>query len=211
MGVSEKTASPQRIGVLGGAFDPPHVVHVALAEAACAQLNLDVLHVIPTGDAWHKTRTLTAAEHRVAMTQLAFTSLPQAVVDTREIARSGPTYTVDTLRELKAEYPDAQLYLIMGADQARLLTTWREWEEVARLAIICVAARAPAAGANGAIRTEFGTDFPPGVEVHRIDMPVSELSATRIRTQLAAHQSVRPLVFEPVARYIALHHLYLTP
>ncbi|MBC7916362.1 MAG: nicotinate (nicotinamide) nucleotide adenylyltransferase [Rhodoferax sp.] len=211
MGVSKKTASPQRIGVLGGAFDPPHVVHVALAEAACAELNLDVLHVIPTGDAWHKTRTLTAAEHRVAMSQLAFSNVPQAVVDTREITRSGPTYTVDTLRELKAEYPDAQLYLIMGADQARALTSWRDWEEVTRLAIICVAARAPSAGANGAIRTEFGADFPPGVEVHRIAMPVSDLSATRIRTQLAAHTSVSPLVFEPVARYIALHHLYLTP
>jgi nicotinate-nucleotide adenylyltransferase len=120
MGVSEKSGPPQRIGVLGGAFDPPHVVHVALAEAACAQLQLDALHVIPTGDAWHKTRTLTAAEHRIAMTRLAFAHIPQAVVDTREIARSGPTYTVDTLRELRAEYPDAQLYLIMGADQARL-------------------------------------------------------------------------------------------
>ena len=207
MGVSEKTALSKRIGVLGGAFDPPHMVHVALAEAACSQLGLDALHVIPTGDAWHKTRTLTAAEHRVAMTRLAFANVPQAVVDTREIARSGPTYTVDTLRELKAEYPDAQLYLIMGADQARVLATWREWEEVLRLAIICVAARAPTAGANDA----FGTDFPPGVDVHRIDMPVSDLSATRIRTLLAAHQSVSPLVFDTVARYIALHHLYLTP
>lgn len=207
MGVSEKSASPQRIGVLGGAFDPPHRVHVALAEAACAQFQLDVLHVVPTGDAWHKTRTLTAAEHRVAMTRLAFADVPQAVVDTREIARSGPTYTVDTLRELKAEYPNAQLYLIMGADQARALTTWRNWEEVTRLAIICVAARAPLMGANDA----FGTDFPPDVQVHRIDMPVSDLSATRIRTQLAAHTSVSPLVFDTVARYIALHHLYLTP
>jgi len=211
MGVSEESVSPRRIGVLGGAFDPPHVVHVALAEAACAQLGLDVLQVVPTGDAWHKARTLTAAEHRVAMTRLAFANVPHAVVDTREIARSGPTYTVDTLRELKAEYPGAQLYLIMGADQARALTTWHNWEEVVRLAIICVAARAPSAGANGAIRTEFGADFPPGVEVRRIDMPVSDLSATRIRTQLATHQSVGPLVFDTVARYIALHHLYLTP
>jgi nicotinate-nucleotide adenylyltransferase len=208
--VSDKAASPQRIGMLGGAFDPPHVVHVALAEAACVQFQLDVLHVIPTGDAWHKTRTLTAPEHRVAMTRLAFANVPQAMVDTREIERSGPTYTVDTLRALKAEYPDAQVFLIMGADQARALTTWREWEEVTRLAIICVAARATAAGANGAFHTEFGTGFPPGVDFHRIDMSVSDLSATRIRTQLAAHTGVSPLVFEPVARYIALHHLYLT-
>jgi nicotinate-nucleotide adenylyltransferase len=207
MGVSGATASPRRIGVLGGAFDPPHVVHVALAEAACAQLHLDVLHVIPTGNAWHKTRTLTAAEHRVAMTRLAFTDVPQAVIDTREIARSGPTYTVDTLRELRAEYPDAHLYLIMGADQARALTTWREWEEVIRLAIICGAARASTAGEIGV----FGTNFPPGVEVLRIDMPESDLSATRIRTQLAAHQTAGPLVFDTVARYIASHHLYLTP
>lgn len=207
MGVSDKAASPQCIGVLGGAFDPPHVVHVALAQAACAQLHLDALHVIPTGDAWHKSRTLTAAEHRVAMARLAFADVPQAVIDTCEIERSGPSYTVDTLRELKAKYPEAQLYLIMGEDQARLLATWREWEEVVRLAIICVAARAPSAGEIGV----FGTDFPPGVEVHRIDMPVSALSATQIRTQLATQQSAGPLVFDSVARYIALHHLYLNP
>jgi nicotinate-nucleotide adenylyltransferase len=211
VGLSDKRASPLRIGVLGGAFDPPHVVHVALAEAACAQYQLDVLHVIPTGDAWHKARRLTAAEHRVAMTRLAFSNVPQAIVDTREIARSGPTYTVDTLRELKAEFPDALLYLIMGEDQARALTTWREWEEVVRLAIICVAARATAAGANVAFRTEFATDFLAGVELHRIEMPVSDLSATRIRSQLAAHASVSPLVFDAVARYIVSHHLYITP
>ena len=211
MGVSDKAAAPRRIGVLGGAFDPPHIVHAALAEAACRQLELDVLHVVPTGDAWHKARTLTAAEHRVAMAQLAFAEVPQAVIDTREIARSGPSYTVDTLRELQREYPDAQLFLVMGADQARALTTWRDWEEVVRLAIICVAARAPLAGASGVITAEFGTGFPPGVEVRRIAMPLSDLSATHIRTQLAAHQSAGPLVFATVARYIALHHLYSSP
>lgn len=202
--MTENTAPPRRIGVLGGAFDPPHVVHVALAEAACRQLQLDVLHVIPTGDAWHKTRILTAAEHRVAMARLAFADVPRAVIDTREIARSGPSYTVDTLRELKRENPKAQLYLIMGADQARALTTWRAWEEIVRLAIICVAARAPSAGHM----EPFGTDFPPGVDICRIEMPVSDLSATHIRSQLAAHQSAGPLVFDTVARYIALYHLY---
>ena len=102
--------------MFGGAFDPPHVAHVALAQAAVEQLQLDQLRIFPTGQAWHKAPPLTASkEHRLALAGVAFGGLPRTVIDDRELRRPGPTYTIDTLRELKAEYPDAQLFLVMGA------------------------------------------------------------------------------------------------
>lgn len=196
----------KRIGVFGGAFDPPHAAHVALVRAAVAQLQLDELRVIPTGQAWHKTRALSAPHHRLAMTQLAFSDLPRVVVDPREIQRTGPTYTVDTLRELKALWPDAGLFLIIGEDQARALTTWHEWQEVLQLAIICVAEREDLTGATPRFIAQKSHES----RFRRLQAPAMPVSATEIRARIAAHQCVEPLVFEPVARYIDDHHLYQT-
>ena len=139
--------SPPRIGIFGGAFDPPHNAHVALAEAALAQLGLAELHVIPTGQAWHKSRALTPAQDRLAMTRLAFSGLKgTVVVDSREVLRNGPTYTLDTLHELQREQPGAQLVLIMGADQASALPTWHGWQAILGIAIVSVAYRALSTG-----------------------------------------------------------------
>src|SRR5690606_20992264 len=88
------TPPPRRIGLYGGAFDPPHEAHRAMAEAALAQLGLDLLLILPTGQAWHKSRPLTAAAHRLAMSRLAFSDLPHTRIDDREMRRNGPTYTV---------------------------------------------------------------------------------------------------------------------
>ena len=101
------SAPRRRIGMFGGAFDPPHNGHVALARIAVEQLRLDELHIFPTGHAWHKARTLSDGPLRVAMSELAFEGVPKLVLDTREVYRSGPTYTVDTLRELRQQSPDA--------------------------------------------------------------------------------------------------------
>lgn len=196
----------KRIGVFGGAFDPPHAAHVALVRAAVAQLQLDELRVIPTGQAWHKARALSAPHHRLAMTQLAFSDVPRVVVDPREIQRAGPTYTVDTLRELKALWPDAELFLIIGEDQARALTTWHAWQEVLQLAIICVADREDLTGAT----PRFVAQKSHESRFRRLQVPAMPVSATEIRARIAAHQCVDPLVFEPVARYIDDHHLYQT-
>ena len=108
-------SQPFRLGVYGGAFDPPHLAHVALARTALHQLELDELRIFPTGQAWHKARALTAAEHRLAMVQLAFGALADTVVDARELQRSGPTYTIDTLRELRAEMPQASVQWVADA------------------------------------------------------------------------------------------------
>ena len=195
---------PLRIGVFGGAFDPPHLAHVALAQAAIAQLQLDVLHVIPTGHAWHKSRGLSDAVHRLAMARLAFDDISAVVVDSRETLRSGPTYTVDTLKELASENPGADLYLIIGEDQARALPTWQRWEELGSFAIICVAARADSTGAHASFDA-LKTNIPRFI---RLEMPATPLSATTIRHAVARGQSVESMVFEPVARYIEQHHLY---
>jgi len=196
----------KKLGVFGGAFDPPHLAHRALAEVALAQLQLDELRVLPTGHAWHKTRPLTAAPHRLAMARLAFAGLPALQLDEREIRRAGPSYTLDTLRELHAEQPGAELYLVMGKDQADVLPTWRDWQEIVRLAIICVADRDVLTGQE--------TQFLPPPEMasrfRKLHMPAMDISATGIRARVASQQGIAPLVSAAVARYIEDHHLYQT-
>jgi nicotinate-nucleotide adenylyltransferase len=206
--ISVKTG--KRIGVFGGSFDPPHVAHMALAVAAIEALELDELRIVPTGQAWHKARTLSPPEHRLAMTRLAFQGLPRAVVDERELQRSGPTFTIDTLEALQAENPDAQLYLIMGADQFAAFRQWHRWQAIIQLAIICIAGRAlfePATAVFDAYK-EFE---------HRLvvlPMPLMPVSATRIRQLVAAASGNTPeigdMVSEPVARYISTNRLYTT-
>lgn len=198
--------SARRVGILGGAFDPPHLAHQSLLQAACEQLQLDEMRVVPTGQAWHKFRPLTPAADRLAMTQLAFGSLPKVVVDSREIARGGPSYTIDTLNELANEMPGALMFLIIGADQARALPTWRAWQEIVRIAIICVADRAHSTGAD----IEFDVNSANSAQFRHLNMPVTNLSATDIRARISAHLNVSSLVCEPVARYIADHDLYQT-
>ncbi len=195
-----------RVGMFGGAFDPPHVAHIALAQAAVSLLKLDELRIFPTGNAWHKSRSLSSAHHRLAMAELAFSDLPQVIVDPRELLRPGPTYTVDTLRELRGEYPNAELFLLLGEDQARELQGWHEWLEILRLAIICVAEREDSMG------TSPGFIAPKAYETRfrRLHLPALPVSATDIRARIAAHICVAPLVCEPVARYIDDHHLYQT-
>jgi nicotinate-nucleotide adenylyltransferase len=195
-----------RIGVFGGAFDPPHIGHVTLAQTAIAQLQLDMLRIIPTGHAWHKVRALTSSVHRLEMARLAFAEMPQVVVDPREILRAGASFTVDTLQELRDEFAQAQLFLVLGQDQADALMTWHRWEEIPRLAIICVAARANATGNAGTF--DALAALISGVQT--LEMPSTPVSSTELRHAVASHQNVAPLVFEPVARYIEHHHLYQT-
>ena len=193
-----------RVGMLGGAFDPPHKGHMALADAAIRSLALDLLHVVPTGEAWHKTRSLTAAHHRLAMAELAFGALPGVVVDPVETRRSGPSYTIDTLTALREQYPSAALFLVLGADQAKAFTQWHRCDDILSFATICVAGRVDSTGVTGKILAEFLC----GADWLKIDMPLQEASSTQIRSKIAAGADPSGLVFEPVARYIALHHLY---
>ena len=190
--------------MFGGAFDPPHFAHVALARAAVEQLQLEELRIFPTGQAWHKAQALSAPEHRLAMVRIAFANVPRTVIDERELRRPGPTYTVDTLRELRRERPGAQLFLLMGEDQWVSLTTWHEWEAIVQLALICVAARPSLATAGG---TPAPT-LPETVRSRQLSLPAMPDSATEVRVRAASGGDIAHLVPPGVARYIETNHLY---
>lgn len=205
------TAGARRVGMFGGAFDPPHNGHVALAGAALAQLQLDELRVVPTGHAWHKARILTPASDRLAMARLAFAGLPGVVVDDREMHRAGPTYTIDTLREFASEQPGAQLYLVMGADQARALPSWHRWQDLFQIAIISIAQR----GQQERAQAEFDSMNFPHARLAPLQWTPMQVSATQIRALAGnrhnAGQGIAQLVPASIARYIEQHHLYRTP
>lgn len=207
---------PLRVGMFGGAFDPPHWAHRSLAQTGLEQLQLDHLHILPTGHAWHKSRVLSAPQHRLAMCEQAFANLPRVVLDDRETRRAGPTYTADTLAELAQEYPGAQLFLLLGADQLLAFKSWVRWEEVLRYATLAVANRAINIGAQAitdpqAVQDLSGVDIP----FTPLDMPVQHISATAVRAHLHSGNRRQPdlevLVPEGVARYISQHHLYQNP
>ena len=196
-----------RIGVYGGAFDPPHLAHVSLAQHAVAQLHLDLLIVLPTGSAWHKTRELTQAVHRIAMAQMAFSSLPKLRVDARETQRSGRTYTIDTLEQLQTEHVGAQLFLLMGQDQFEAFASWHRWQDIAFLATICIAARA--ANTPTCLENHAPSEVQTQCKIAPINMPDMPISATDIRQRVKAGQRIDHLVKPEVAKYIAHHSLYI--
>lgn len=196
----------ERVGVYGGAFDPPHHTHVDLVRAAIAQWQLQRLHVLPTGQPWHRPVQPTAAAHRLAMAQLAFAGIEGVVVDPREVQRTGASYTVDSLRELQALYPRARLHLLIGADQARALTTWQDWPAIVAMATLCVAARVDDATPTGAMPPLRL----PGARIAFLNTQPVATSATDIRERVAAGQGIDALVPPAVARYIDQHHLYKT-
>lgn len=188
----------------GGAFDPPHNAHVALAKAAVEQLGLDTLHVIPTGHAWHKAQQLTLGFHRLEMAERAFGGINKVFVDQREVKRTGPTYSLDTLRELQAENPEAQLYLVMGADQAAALPTWSHFGEIAKLAIICVADRSNTTGNISYISTLNSLNC----RAIRIELPIMPESATDVRDLVLHQKPINHLLPSSVVAYIDEHGLY---
>jgi nicotinate-nucleotide adenylyltransferase len=197
-----------RVGLFGGAFDPPHRAHRALVETALQSLRLDQMRVLPTGGAWHKSRSLSEPGHRLAMCRLAFGDLSGVVVDRREIDRPGNTYTIDTVEELSRQEPGVSWFLLVGEDQYRSFTTWRRWEDLLSKVTLVVAAR-PGEGPDAGVPAGADQERVPFL---RLDVPLSPISSTAIR-MLAAQGSpgLGSLVPEPVAGYISSHSLYQQP
>lgn len=210
------SAQALRVGIYGGAFDPPHWAHVAIARAFLAQCRLDELRVLPTGQAWHRNGTSSPAFHRVAMSQLAFGDLPRVVVDDRETRRPGPTFTIDTLEALQVEREQASWFLLMGEDQWAQRERWHRWQELSGKATIVVAERTQATsfdGSNSFISSSHtGLSGPAPVVLQWQPLP---LSSSWVRAHLAQggvhSDSIRQLVPDAVARYISDHQLYTTP
>ena len=197
-----------RVGLYGGAFDPPHTGHLALANCAIEQLQLDRLYVLPSGQAWHKTRSLTRAHHRLAMTQQNFESCDKVTVDDREIRREGPTYTIDTLNELKESHSDAVFFIVMCADQARQFQTWKHWQQIASHATLAAAQR-PSSSENPGLTDEWHNHCP--VKTIRLNMPINTVSATDIRSRIRQGALPTEDLMPAVSQYIQQHHLYLEP
>ena len=192
------------IGVLGGTFDPPHLGHLVLGECARVQLGLERVYFMPAGDPWRKAGSgVTSASHRLAMTHLAIADNPDFHLDEREVERIGPTYTVDTLRELHAQGMD-DVVLILGSDALADMPAWREPDVITALARLAVAPKGADAGERAWLTAQLGLDAPPSV----VEMPRLPVNSTLVRERVREGMSIRYLVPATVEEYIEAHGLY---
>ncbi|MBI5289466.1 MAG: nicotinate-nucleotide adenylyltransferase [Chloroflexi bacterium] len=192
-----------KVGILGGTFDPVHVGHLALAEAALWHFGLDLVLFVPASQPWRKTREITSAEHRLAMLRLALAGKERFAISDVELRRSGPTYTADTLDDLAGERLDDEFWFIAGADALADLPNWKDPERIARHAILAAAPR------NGA-DIERAIAAVPALAGRIEPFPLSriDVSSTEIRRRVAASEPIDTLVPPGVAAYITQHGLY---
>lgn len=193
----------RRVALFGGSFDPVHNAHMALARAALDALALDEVRWIPVGQPWQKARAITPAAHRVAMLQLALAGQARQVIERIEIERAGPSYTLDTVKALRAREPGTTWVLLIGQDQYAGLPSWNGWRELLALVTLAVARRPGVpAGVNAEVERAGH---------HALALPMMDISATAIRARVAAGRDICDLVPPEVAGYIARHGLYRSP
>lgn len=210
------------LGILGGSFNPPHLGHLALARDAVDELGLERLLVMPVCVPPHKPLAADdpGAEHRLAMCRALAEGVERLEVSTLEIDRGGRSYTIDTLEDVHASHPDAELTLILGADMACTLPAWRRPSDILKLAQLAVAERG--AGAQGRAGSEVGAatrervlevlrSLDATARVRMLAMPPVPVSSTMVRERLRAGEPVEHLVGPAVAAYIAEHGLYGAP
>ena len=196
-----------RIGVFGGTFDPIHMGHLVAAEDARAALGLDKVLFIPAGQPWFKSyRQITEAQRRLAMVRLAVESNPHFAVSDIEVQRSGPSYTVDTLSELRDQYPNAEFSVILGVDALREIDRWHQPRRVFELASVVGMARPGALLDPSVLNAAI-----PGASrrMRLVDSTLIDISGTDIRQRVAAGHSIRYRVHDAVERYIHENGLYL--
>ncbi len=190
----------RRLGVMGGTFDPIHHGHLVAASEVAAQFQLDEVVFVPTGQPWQKShRKVSPAEDRYLMTVIATAENPQFSVSRIDIDRGGPTYTVDTLRDLRALNPDTDLFFITGADALAQLLTWRDSEELFSLAHFIGVTR------PGHHLTDPG--LPEG-GVSLVEVPALAISSTDCRARVAKGEPIWYMVPDGVVRYIDKRELY---
>lgn len=187
-----------RLGVMGGTFDPIHNGHLVAASEVASELDLDQVVFVPTGDPWQKSK-VTGSEHRYLMTVIATAANPRFLVSRVDIDREKPTYTVDTLSDLKAEYPDAELFFITGSDAIAQILAWREVEKLWSLAHFVAVSRP-------GHKLEI-PDVPTG-SVTSVEVPALAISSTDCRERVASGEPIWYLVPDGVVQYIAKHGLY---
>jgi nicotinate-nucleotide adenylyltransferase len=200
----------RRIGIYGGSFDPIHVGHLLVAETCREQLGLDEVRLIPAHVSPFKVDQYPSEDkQRLEMLQLAVAGQESFVLDSREVERGGVSYTVETLRELHRELPDAELFLLMGADSLVDFLKWKEPEEICRLAWIVVVGRG--GHTNIAWHILEGLLEPEKFQQTlsmKLVMPLIEISSTELRERAAAGRSLRFRMPRAVEQYIKTHQLY---
>ena len=199
-----------RVGVLGGTFDPPHLGHLILAQEALQALGLSQVLFVPAGEPWRKAgRELSRRDHRLAMVRLAVAGNPALAVSTGEVDRPGPSYTAETLAELREQYAsDTELYFIMGADSLTDFPHWHQPHRILELARLAVAEREPLGdeGFQEGIPEEMAEALRE--RVVWLSMPLVAISASAVRERVRQGLSIRYWVPEAVEEYIRGHHLY---
>lgn len=210
------------IGILGGTFDPIHYGHLRLAEEGLQHLGCAEMRFIPAAVPPHRDAPTASREQRIAMVKLATQTQPAFVVDEREARRTGRSFTVDTLKELRAEYREVALFLIMGSDAFAGLAGWNRWRELFALCHVIVAERPGFSLINEVpdeLRSELKKRFSEDIEpLHRrlnggiasFAMTPLDISASRIRQMIALGRSPRYLLPDCVLDYIQTHSLYRT-
>ena len=193
--VQHKT--PQRIGVMGGTFDPIHNGHLVAASEGADKFSLDTVLFVPTGQPWQKAdKQVTSAESRYLMTVIATASNPRFGVSRVEIDRGGDTYTVDTLRDLRTRYPDAELFFITGADAMANIVSWHKWEDMFDMARF-VAVTRPGYELSEAMMPDIHE-----CRIDLVDVPALAISSTDIRERAGQGRPVWYLVPDGVVQYI---------
>ena len=188
---------------MGGTFDPIHHGHLVAASEVQAWFGLDEVVFVPTGDPWQKsTRVVSPAEHRYLMTVIATAANPRFRVSRVDIDREGPTYTIDTLRDLREQLPDTELYFITGADALTEIFTWRNAAQLFELAHFVGCTR-PGYQMDGASLTDLPDD-----RVTLVEIPALAISSTDCRSRAERGEPVWYLVPDGVVQYIAKHRLY---
>ena len=198
-----------KIGVFGGTFDPVHVGHLIAAERSREVLELDQVLFIPAGQPYFKVdRRITGAPHRLAMVELAVESNPRFAASDMEIARSGPTYTVDTLEELRSQLgTETELFVILGVDSLRELERWHQPARILGMSRLVALPRPGMADADAGMLDAISPGSSSRVEV--MDGPLIDVSASDIRRRVSQGLSIRYLVPEAVEAYIDEHGLYM--
>jgi nicotinate-nucleotide adenylyltransferase len=189
---------------MGGTFDPIHHGHLVAASEVQAWFDLDEVVFVPTGDPWQKSdRVVSPAEHRYLMTVIATASNPRFTVSRVDIDREGPTYTIDTLRDLHAERPEDDLYFITGADALAEIFTWRATDDLVALARFVGCTR------PGHEMDPETLAAIPADRVTMVEIPALAISSTDCRERTRAGEPVWYLVPDGVVQYIVKHHLYV--
>ena len=197
------------IGVLGGTFDPVHNGHLIVAEEVRARLDLTIVVFVPAGQPWLKQDSpISSAEHRVEMVHLAIADKPYFKLSTMEIERPGPSYTVDTIAEIRAKLSaEDEIFFILGWDNLAQLP---QWQEPDRLITMCRLVAVPRPGFPLPSLKKLEAIIPGlSQQVMVMDKPEIDISAKVIRNRVAQGLSIRHLVPEPVNRYIKEHRLYI--